>query len=89
MILKKAILTNYRGINGSKEINFDLFNCIVGQNDAGKSTILKALDIFLNGVKPTRPDLNVQSAENFFSVELFYPKFNHACIQRSSRPLPK
>ena len=72
MILKKAILTNYRGINGSKSIDFDLFNCIVGQNDAGKSTILKALDIFLNGVKPTRPDMNVQSVDNFFSVELFF-----------------
>jgi len=80
MILKKAILTNYRGINGSKEINFDLFNCIVGQNDAGKSTILKALDIFLNGVKPTRPDMNVQSADNFFSVELFFDSKNKECF---------
>lgn len=71
MILKKAILTNYRGINGSKQINFELFNCVVGQNDAGKSTILKALDIFLNGANPTRADLNVLSAEQNFSVELF------------------
>ncbi len=80
MILKKAILTNYRGINGLKQINFDLFNCIVGQNDAGKSTILKALDIFLNGVKPTRPDMNVQSADNFFSVELFFDCKNKECF---------
>ncbi len=80
MILKKAILTNYRGINGSKEISFDLFNCIVGQNDAGKSTVLKALDIFLNGTKPTRPDMNVQSADNFFSVELFFDCKNKECF---------
>ncbi len=79
MILKKAILTNYRGINGSKEIKFDLFNCIVGQNDAGKSTILKALDIFLNGTKPTKADLNVQSDGNNFSVELFFDCRNREC----------
>ena len=70
MILKKAILTNYRGVNGSVEIKFDTFNCIVGQNDAGKSTILKALDVFLNEVKPTRADLNVLSPEQQFSIEL-------------------
>lgn len=80
MILRKAILTNYRGINGSKEIIFDSFNCIVGQNDAGKSTVLKALDIFLNGTKPTRADMNVQSANNFFSVELYFDYKNKDCF---------
>ena len=44
MILKKAIISNFRGINGTVEVDFDLFNCIVGQNDVGKSTILKAID---------------------------------------------
>ncbi|MCZ2129003.1 MAG: AAA family ATPase [Bacteroidia bacterium] len=80
MILKKAILTNYRGINGTKEIIFDAFNCIVGQNDAGKSTVLKALDIFLNATKPTKADMNVQSADNFFSVELYFDCKNKECF---------
>lgn len=72
MILKKAIISNYRGINGSITVNFDLFNCIVGQNDAGKSTILKAIDASLNENSPTRSDYNVQSTENLISVELFF-----------------
>jgi predicted ATP-dependent endonuclease of OLD family len=72
MILKKAVLNNYRGVNGSVSVNFDLFNCIVGQNDAGKSTILKALDAFLNEIKPTKSDLNVLSADQHFSVELHF-----------------
>jgi len=70
MILKKAIISNYRGINGTIEVNFDLFNCIVGQNDAGKSTILKAIDASLNDNKPSRADYNVLSTDNQIIVEL-------------------
>lgn len=70
MILKKAIISNYRGINGTVEVDFDLFNCIVGQNDAGKSTILKAIDASLNDNKPSRADYNVLSTDNQITVEL-------------------
>lgn len=76
MILRKAIITNFRGINGSIIVNFNLFNCIVGQNDAGKSTILKAIDASLNETKLTRSDYNVQSTENQISVELFFDCLN-------------
>lgn len=72
MILKKVIISNYRGINGSITVNFDLFNCIVGQNDAGKSTILKAIDASLNDNNPSLHDYNVQSTQNLISVELFF-----------------
>ncbi len=72
MILKKAITTNYKGINGSITVCFDLFNCIVGQNDAGKSTILKAIDASLNETNLSRSDYNVQATENQISVELFF-----------------
>ena len=72
MLLKKAIITNYRGCCGPASINFDLFNCVVGQNDAGKSTILKALDIFLNEVKPSRADLFATADQQQFSIELYF-----------------
>ena len=72
MILKKAVITNFRGINGSITVNFDLFNCIVGQNDAGKSTILKALDASLNETTLSRADYNVQAQDNQIIVELFF-----------------
>ena len=72
MILKKAVITNFRGVNGAITVNFDLFNCIVGQNDAGKSTILKAIDTSLNEIKLTRADYNVQSTDNQIAVELLF-----------------
>ena len=69
MILKKLILENFRGVKGKVEIEINLFNCIVGQNDAGKSTILKALDASIND-KITRADYNVEATDNVISIEL-------------------
>jgi len=72
MILKKAIISNFRGINGTIEVEFDLFNCIVGQNDAGKSTVLKAIDASLNEIKLTKADYNVLSVDNQIIIELHF-----------------
>lgn len=72
MILKKVIIENFRGINGSITVNFDLFNCIVGQNDAGKSTILRALDAALNETTLIRADYNVEAVNNQIVVEMFF-----------------
>lgn len=72
MILRKAVITNFRGINGCVTVHFDLFNCIVGQNDAGKSTILKAIDASLNETTLTRADYNVVAQDNQIIVELFF-----------------
>lgn len=71
MKLKKVKIQNYRGIQEEQTIYFDSFNCIVGQNDAGKSTVLKALDCFLNEKKPSPTDLNVNATTNIITIELF------------------
>jgi putative ATP-dependent endonuclease of OLD family len=79
MLLKKIIISNYRGINGTTEVDFNIFSCIVGQNDAGKSTILKAIDAVLNDKSGIcRSDYNVLSNENFISIEL---QFDHLQAQ--------
>lgn len=71
MKLKKIKIENYRGIQEEQTIYFDSFNCIVGQNDAGKSTILKALDCFLNEKKPSSTDLNVNATTNIITIEVY------------------
>jgi putative ATP-dependent endonuclease of OLD family len=80
MILKKAIITNFRGILGSITVNFDMFNCIVGQNDAGKSTILKALDAALNETALIKADYNVAAQNNHIAVELFFDARGNECL---------
>ncbi len=72
MKLTKAIITNFRGVNGTISVDFGLFNCIVGQNDAGKSTILKAIDTSLNEVKLTKADYNVLAENNQIIIELHF-----------------
>lgn len=76
MILKKINITNFKGIKGTKEINFDLFNSIVGRNDAGKSTILKAIDACLNNTTLQRTDFNVEAEENQIVIELHFDPQN-------------
>lgn len=46
--LKSIKIRNFRAIV-STEINLNDFNVFVGLNDVGKSTILKALNLFFNG----------------------------------------
>ena len=71
MKLTKITIENFKGIKEETSIDFSDFNVIVGQNDVGKSTILKALDIFLNGTTPTKDDLNnkADSEEIIISLE--------------------
>lgn len=47
MRISKIILDNFRGYSHA-EIDFNRFNCIVGKNDVGKSTIFEAIKWFLD-----------------------------------------
>lgn len=72
MKLKKAIFRNYRGISGEVEIAFEPSTILVGRNDAGKSTILRGLDLFLNN-NEAHPDIkNVFCESNECEIELAF-----------------
>lgn len=48
MQIKKVALEGFRGAKGRTELTIDSgFTIITGKNDAGKSTFLDALNIFL------------------------------------------
>lgn len=70
MKLIAVSLKNFRGYKHEQWINFGDLTTVVGRNDAGKSTILEALDIFLDGgvVKPDITDKNVFTEENYFEI---------------------
>ncbi|RYJ44511.1 ATP-dependent nuclease [Flavobacterium beibuense] len=76
MRLVKVSIGNLKGIEGIVTLNFNDFNVIVGQNDAGKSTILKALDLFLNDNSPKLEDLNNKAESKIISVELSFKSEN-------------
>lgn len=62
MKLKRITLENFKAYKSAK-IDFDDINIIVGRNDAGKSTVLHALDLFIN------QNLHSDASELFFKDE--------------------
>lgn len=59
MKLAAVILENFRGYGPSTRIEVDDLTAFIGKNDAGKSTILEALELFFNDGKPDRGDASV------------------------------
>jgi predicted ATP-dependent endonuclease of OLD family len=80
MILTKIKIHQFKGVNDEKEITIEDFNLIVGQNDAGKSTILKSLDSFLNGNNPSLDDLNNNASDNLITIILHFNPNNQSII---------
>jgi predicted ATP-dependent endonuclease of OLD family len=56
MKLKKLILKNFKAYKEA-EIDFNNISVIVGKNDAGKSTILQALNLFFNPKDASKADI--------------------------------
>jgi len=80
MKIKKVILENFRSFYGKHEISLENFTAFIGKNDQGKSSILEAIDIFINEgkgvVKIEQDDLNVtaknQNIDSFKIGIVFY-----------------
>lgn len=64
MIVESLKIENFRCFK-EEEIFFDKYNCFVGANGAGKSTILCALNIFFRHSKDTKIDVNNISMDDF------------------------
>lgn len=56
MKLKRLRLRNFRCFQEEIAIDFDDITALVGKNDSGKSTIMDALNLFLNNVNPDTDD---------------------------------
>ncbi|MCJ0914556.1 MULTISPECIES: AAA family ATPase [Mammaliicoccus] len=63
MKLKYMKIRNFRGYKNLTEINFNDITAFIGKNDAGKSTILEALEIFFNNslVVCEKEDLSINA----------------------------
>lgn len=56
MKFKKLRLRNFRCYRDEISIDFENITVLIGKNDSGKSTIMDALDIFLNDKNPDKDD---------------------------------
>ena len=87
MKLKSTVIKNYRGIKEETLVSFQDFNCIVGKNDVGKSTLLKAIDAFLNENNPNIEDKNVYSDSNFIEINLIFDSASSPIILDDTIPV--
>ena len=72
MKLKSVRLENFQGIAASAEVAIRDLTVLVGRNDVGKSTLLKALDLFLNGTTPSGDSSNALTETSVVAIELAF-----------------
>ncbi|TYZ37416.1 ATP-dependent nuclease [Vibrio alginolyticus] len=77
--LEKIAISGFKGISERVEIPAKDFNVIVGKNDAGKSTVLRALDLFINGKQYQAEYLN-NTTDQFSVVELYFSPNNTSIV---------
>ncbi|MEM5871886.1 MAG: AAA family ATPase, partial [Candidatus Aenigmatarchaeota archaeon] len=93
MKIHKIILENFRAFYGSVEIEFNDFNVLIGKNDQGKSSILEAIDIFINEGKGTTKiddsDLNQKArkeGKDFFRIGIIFKDLPENLIIDATNP---
>jgi len=93
MKISKIILENFRAYYSINEISLNNFNVFLGRNDQGKSSILEAIEIFLNDgkgiVKLQQDDLNVQAkneGKDSFKICIVFRDFPDEIIIDATNP---
>lgn len=80
MKLVEVKIKNFRGYSSEQEISLDLLTVIIGKNDAGKSTILDALDIFFNDSTIEKTDCNVQTKSTDIEISCVFDELPASII---------
>ncbi|WP_090141183.1 ATP-binding protein [Limnohabitans sp. DM1] len=80
MKLAEIKLKNFRGYEQETVIPVDALTVLVGRNDAGKSTILEALDIYFNNEKIDRSDCCVRSGSTDVKISCVFDELPASLI---------
>ncbi|MDN3685196.1 AAA family ATPase [Vibrio sinaloensis] len=67
VMIRQITITNFRSIR-KETISTEEITTLVGKNDAGKSNLLRALNLFFNGKTDADTDFNFQSDFNINAV---------------------
>ena len=82
MKLKQLRLKNFRGYKYNTYLEVSDLTALIGKNDAGKSTILEALEIFFNNklIVCEREDLSVESTSDSIEISCVFSDFPDSLI---------
>jgi hypothetical protein len=79
MRISHVHVQNYRGLR-DVQVPVSQFGCIIGENNAGKSSILQSLDIFFGG--PTLKDSDFYDARKSLRVEVTFEEIKDEDLAR-------
>lgn len=80
MKLTAVKLTNFRGYEQETTISFEDLTVLIGRNDAGKSTILDALDVFFNGAAIEKDDCCVRTNNSEVRISCVFDSLPEAIV---------
>jgi putative ATP-dependent endonuclease of OLD family len=86
MKLSEIKLKNFRGYEQETVIPINALTVLVGRNDAGKSTILEALDIYFNNQKIDRTDCCVRSGSTDIKISCVFEELPASLIIDEQNP---
>lgn len=88
MKLDKVKIKNFRGYKTETEIPISDLTAFIGRNDAGKSSVLEALEIFFNNslIKCEREDLNIDADNNLIEITCQFSEFPDAIVIDAANP---
>lgn len=88
MILEKVKIKNFRGYQTETEIPISNLTALIGKNEAGKSSVLEALEIFFNNslVICEKDDLNIEADNNNIEITCTFSEFPDEIIIDVAHP---
>jgi predicted ATP-dependent endonuclease of OLD family len=88
MILEEVKIKNFRGYRTETVIPISNLTAFIGKNDAGKSSVLEALEIFFNNtlVSCEREDLNINAENNQIEITCVFSNIPNEIIIDATTP---
>lgn len=88
MILEELRIKNFRGYRTETIIPISNLTAFIGKNDAGKSSILEALEVFFNNslVACEREDLNINADNNQIEITCVFSDYPNEIIIDAAAP---
>lgn len=86
MKLKEVKLQNFRGYRNEVTISFENLTVLIGRNDAGKSSILDALNIFFNDADLDKEDACVHGNANDVRISCVFSELPEKIVLDEQHP---